>query len=77
MARSCITAVACASGISTAKSTSIARARAGLYLGYCNQEIWGTVNEHAQCLTHVHQGFDTLPRFALARRITQFARPLA
>ena len=42
-----------------------------LYLGYCNQEVWEAVNQHAQRLTHVHQGFDTLPRFALAKRITQ------
>src|SRR4030042_1512761 len=34
-----------------------------LYLGYCNVEIWDAVNEHARSLTHVHQGFDTLPRF--------------
>ncbi|MBT3377947.1 MAG: aspartate aminotransferase family protein [Lentisphaerae bacterium] len=40
-----------------------------LYLGYCNDEIWETVDEHARNLTHVHQGFDTLPRFALAERI--------
>ena len=44
-----------------------------LYLGYCNQEIWDTVDQHARRLTHVHQGFDTLPRFALARRIAQIA----
>jgi 4-aminobutyrate aminotransferase-like enzyme len=44
-----------------------------LYLGYCNQEIWNAVDAHSRRLTHVHQGFDTLPRFALARRITQLA----
>ncbi|MCU0962171.1 MAG: aspartate aminotransferase family protein [Pirellulaceae bacterium] len=44
-----------------------------LYLGYCHPEIWQAVNAHAGRLTHVHQGFDTLPRFALARRITQLA----
>ena len=37
-----------------------------LYLGYSNDEIWDAVNQHARRLTHVHQGFDTLPRFALA-----------
>ncbi len=40
-----------------------------LYLGYSNDEIWGAVNEHAQNLTHTHQGFDTLTRFALAKRL--------
>jgi len=44
-----------------------------LYLGYCNDEIWEAVNQHAKSLTHVHQGFDTLPRFALARRMAQVA----
>ncbi len=37
-----------------------------LYLGYCNEELWDAVNEHAHNLTHVHQGFDTLLRFALS-----------
>ena len=37
-----------------------------LYLGYSNEEIWGAIDEHAQNLTHTHQGFDTLTRFALA-----------
>ncbi|MDD2706641.1 MAG: aspartate aminotransferase family protein [Verrucomicrobiae bacterium] len=46
-----------------------------LYLGYCNQEIWGAINEHAQNMTHVHQGFDTLPRFALARRLAGIMPP--
>ena len=44
-----------------------------LYLGYSNEEIWGAVNEHAQNLTHTHQGFDTLTRFALAKRLTGVA----
>lgn len=46
-----------------------------LYLGYCNQEVWEAVNQHARRLTHVHQGFDTLPRFALAKRISQIMPP--
>ena len=44
-----------------------------LYLGYCNEEIWGAVSEQAQHLTHVHQGFDTLPRFYLAKLLTDIA----
>ena len=44
-----------------------------LYLGYSNDEIWDAVNQHAGRLTHVHQGFDTLPRFALAKRIAGIA----
>lgn len=44
-----------------------------LYLGYANDEIREVICEHAQNLTHVHQGFDTLPRFYLARRLAQLA----
>lgn len=44
-----------------------------LYLGYCNDEIWEAVSEQAQHLTHVHQGFDTLPRFYLAKLLTDIA----
>jgi 4-aminobutyrate aminotransferase-like enzyme len=46
-----------------------------LYLGYCNQEIWNAVTHQGRRLTHVHQGFDTLPRFALAKRLTDIAPP--
>jgi len=46
-----------------------------LYLGYCNDELWSAVNEHAQNLTHVHQGFDTLPRFYLTRKIVEITPP--
>lgn len=46
-----------------------------LYLGYCNAEIWEAVSEQARHLTHVHQGFDTLPRFYLARLLTDIAPP--
>lgn len=42
-----------------------------LYLGYCHEELWATVNAHAQNLTHVHQGFDTLPRYALAKKMAE------
>ena len=33
-----------------------------LYFGYANDEINNIVYEHSKNLTHVHQGFDTLPR---------------
>jgi 4-aminobutyrate aminotransferase-like enzyme len=44
-----------------------------LYLGYANDEINKIVYEHSQNLTHVHQGFDTLPRFALAKKLSSLA----
>jgi 4-aminobutyrate aminotransferase-like enzyme len=44
-----------------------------LYLGYCNAEVWDAVNQHAQRLTHVHQGYDTKPRYALAKRLCEIA----
>jgi len=42
-----------------------------LYLGYCNQEIWQAISEQAQYMTHVHQGFDTLPRYYLAKKLSE------
>ena len=44
-----------------------------LYLGHANDEIREAICEHAQNLTHVHQGYDTLPRFYLARRLAALA----
>ncbi len=44
-----------------------------LYLGYANDEINQIIHEHSQNLTHVHQGFDTLPRFALAKKLSEIA----
>jgi len=44
-----------------------------LYLGYTNDEIREIIYEHAQNLTHVHQGFNSLPQFYLARRLAQLA----
>jgi 4-aminobutyrate aminotransferase-like enzyme len=44
-----------------------------LYLGYCHEEIWAAVSEQAGLLTHVHQGFDTAPRFYLARLLAEIA----
>ena len=42
-----------------------------LYLGYSNEELWEAINEQAHLMTHVHQGFDTLPRFHLAKKIAE------
>jgi len=44
-----------------------------LYLGYAHDEMQKVICEHSQNLTHVHQGFDTLPRFYLARRLAELA----
>ncbi len=43
-----------------------------LLLGYSNEEINQVIREHIDNLTHVHQGFDTLPRFYLADKLTAF-----
>jgi 4-aminobutyrate aminotransferase-like enzyme len=44
-----------------------------LYLGYANDQINQVAHEHMQSLSHVHQGFDTLPRFYLASRLAGLA----
>jgi len=44
-----------------------------LYLGYANDDINAIVTEHLKSLSHVHQGFDTLSRFALARKLAELA----
>lgn len=44
-----------------------------LYLGYANDEINAIIREHIENLTHTHQGFDTPPRFYLARRLAELA----
>jgi 4-aminobutyrate aminotransferase-like enzyme len=44
-----------------------------LYLGYCNEEIRQTVWEHMANLTHVHQGFQTKQRAALAHKLASLA----
>ena len=44
-----------------------------MYLGFANEDINRVVAEHMQNLSHVHQGFDTLPRFYLARKLAQIA----
>ncbi len=44
-----------------------------MYLGYAHPAINRVVAEHMAKLSHVHQGFDTLPRFYLARKLAQLA----
>ena len=44
-----------------------------LYLGYAHDEINAIVSEHLKSLSHVHQGFDNLPRFAMARKLAELA----
>jgi len=44
-----------------------------LLLGYANDEINQVIREHVENLTHVHQGFDNLPRFYLAKRLAELA----
>lgn len=44
-----------------------------LYLGHGNEEIRETVHEHMGMAAHIHQGFDTLPRFALAKKLAELA----
>ncbi|MBU4273926.1 MAG: aminotransferase class III-fold pyridoxal phosphate-dependent enzyme, partial [Planctomycetes bacterium] len=44
-----------------------------MYLGFANQDINRVVAEQMEKMSHVHQGFDTLPRFYLARKLAQIA----
>lgn len=44
-----------------------------LHLGYANEEIREIICEHSANLSHVHQGFNTLPRFYLAQRLAGLA----
>ncbi len=44
-----------------------------MYLGFAHEDINRVVAEHMQSLSHVHQGFDTLPRFYLSRKLAQLA----
>lgn len=44
-----------------------------LYLGYANDEINQVIREHIESMTHIHQGFDTKPRFYLAHKLAQLA----
>lgn len=44
-----------------------------LYLGYANPAINRVIGEHIGQMTHIHQGFDTKPRFYLARKLATLA----
>jgi len=44
-----------------------------MYLGFANPDIKRVVVEQMDLLFRAHQGFDTLPRFYLARRLAQIA----
>ena len=44
-----------------------------LYLGYANDDINQVIREHIENMSHVHQGFDTLPRFYLADKLAALA----
>jgi len=42
-------------------------------MGYANDEINNVIKEHLENLCHVHQGFDTKPRFYLADKLATLA----
>lgn len=44
-----------------------------LYLGYANDDINQVIREHIESMTHIHQGFDTKPRFYLSRELARLA----
>lgn len=44
-----------------------------LYLGHANEEINQIICEHIGYMSHAHQGFDTLPRYYLANKLSQLA----
>ena len=46
-----------------------------LYLGYANEEIREIVHEHMGQMSHIHQGFNTQVRYALARKLAELAPP--
>lgn len=46
-----------------------------LYLGHANEEIRQTVYEHMGMLGHLNQNSDSLPRYALAKKLTELAPP--
>ncbi len=46
-----------------------------MYLGFSHPEITRVIQEHCENLTHVHQGFHSLPRMYLAREIARFCPP--
>ena len=44
-----------------------------MYLGFSNDEIVDVLNEHARNMTHIHQGFNSLPRYYLAQQLASLA----
>jgi len=44
-----------------------------MYLGFANEEIRQTVYDHMGTLSHIHQGFHTKQRFALAHKLASIA----
>jgi len=44
-----------------------------LYLGYANDQVNQVIREHIENMTHIHQGFDTKPRFYLSRKLASLA----
>lgn len=44
-----------------------------LYLGYANDEINQVIREHIEMMTHIHQGFDTKPRYYITRKLAELA----
>lgn len=44
-----------------------------MYLGFAHPEITEVISERAHDMTHIHQGFDSLPRFYLADKLASLA----
>jgi 4-aminobutyrate aminotransferase-like enzyme len=44
-----------------------------LYMGYAHDDINRVIREHIEQLSHVHQPFDTKPRFYLAEKLAKLA----
>ncbi len=44
-----------------------------LYLGFSNDELNRVIHEHVENMTHIHQGYDTMPRFYLANKLASLA----
>lgn len=44
-----------------------------MYLGFGNQEIREAIYEHMETMSHIHQGFNTKQRYALAHKLASLA----
>ncbi len=44
-----------------------------MYLGFSNPEILEVIHQHSQNMTHIHQGFNSLPRYYLAQQLADRA----